>query len=782
MTSILLATPYYPPSLGGVQQYVQNLARQLRSRHDYRVVVVTTASDGAERVRQDGDDGIIVHRLPAPGRVSQTPLGLGWTRAIRHIIRSEGIDLVNAHGPVPLFADAARRAAAGVPFVLTYHAGRMRKGRWLPDAACAAYERTVLAATARRADAMICASDHVVNEFPQLFAGRAAIVEPGVDLSVFAPAPLPAEPRIVFAGSLARTAGYKGLPDLLHVVARLAKEIPALTLEVVGGGSAEGEHRALADRLGIADRVTFAGQLGGEDLAAAYRRGRVFVLPTHFDNFPTVIVEAMAVGRPVVSTRVGAVPAVVADGKTGLLVDAGDIPALTGAVVSVLGDEQMAERFGSAGADAVERKLSWQRQADRTVEVFERARRRQRDTTVAVVAPYYPPKIGGVENYAANVARAVARQPSMRAVVLTTNPAGRRTTVGRDRDVPVVRLGTLLRLSNTPLNPVWPLQLRFWLRRLDVDLVNAHAPVPGLPDAAMLVAGRRPTVLTYHAGSMRKGTASTDLLITAYEKFVLPLLFARASETVAVSPASLAAWRPGVRLISPGVDPSEFTPGPRPSLRKPTILYVGRVDRSSAWKGIDVLLRAFALLEDLPAATLRIAGGGDAVADHRRTAERLGVGDRVDFAGVLRGAELVAAMQEAAVLVLPSLTSAESFGMVLIEAMACGTPVIGSAVGGIEYVVRDDATGLLTEPGDHEALAAACRKVLEDSSTADRLGAAGRREVLERYAWADLTDRYLTLFAEVAGSRRSATSARWSLRGRVRRATRETPMRRSTST
>ncbi|MFI6070469.1 glycosyltransferase family 4 protein [Actinoplanes sp. NPDC051343] len=373
MTTVLLATPFYPPSLGGVQQYVQNLARQLTARHGHRVVVVTTAGDGAGPSRADTAEGITVYRLPALARISQTPVGLGWTRAIRRVIRSEGVDLVNGHGPVPLFADAARRAAGRVPFVLTYHAGRMRKQALLPDAVCAAYERTVMAATARKAEAVICASEHVVEEFPRLFAGRAAVIEPGADLSLFAPAPLPPGPRIVFVGSLERTASYKGLPDLLHALAALAEAIPQACLEVVGAGSAEDDYRALAGRLGIAGRVTFAGHLSGEDLAAAYRRGRVLALPTHFDNFPTVIVEAMATGRPVVATRVGAIPTMVAEGETGLLVDAGDVPALTGALAAVLGDRQRAERFGAAGAATVAERLSWQRQADRTAEVFERA-------------------------------------------------------------------------------------------------------------------------------------------------------------------------------------------------------------------------------------------------------------------------------------------------------------------------------------------------------------------------------------------------------------------------
>ncbi|MET7694873.1 glycosyltransferase [Streptomyces sp. NPDC005483] len=374
-----------------------------------------------------------------------------------------------------------------------------------------------------------------------------------------------------------------------------------------------------------------------------------------------------------------------------------------------------------------------------------------RRRTIAVVTPYYPPKIGGVEQYTARIAAAVAATPDLRAVVITTRlDGGLRTTVTTENGVPVVRLGVWLKLSNTPLSPLWPLQLRRWLRRTAADVVNAHAPVPGLGDLAIAAAGRRPTVLTYHAGSMLKGepgSGAADRLIGLYEKAVLPRVFARARRLVAVSPVSLADGRPHAVRITPGVDTDRFTPGEPASRRPQTIVYVGRMDRSSAWKGVNVLVRAFArLAREFPHARLRLVGDGDALPDLKALAAELGVADRLETPGALSGAALTDAVRTAAVLALPSLTEAESFGMALVEAMACGTPVVGSDVGGIPHVVDDGETGLLVPPGDPDALAAACAKLLSDGDLADRTGAAGRRAAEERYAWPTLTDRYLDLF------------------------------------
>ncbi|WP_329579012.1 glycosyltransferase family 4 protein [Kitasatospora sp. NBC_01250] len=743
--TVLLATPYFPPDTGGVEQYTWQLARQLRERHGYRVVVAATVGDGGAIGRHEAD-GLVVHRLPAPLRISRTRIGAGWRAALGALIREEQVDLVNAHAPVPLFADAAARACGPLPFVLTYHTGRMRKGDPLGTAVCSLYERTLLAGTVRRAGELICSSDYVRADLARLFAGRAVTVSPGVDLARFAPSPLPGEPRILFVGSLERATAYKGLPDLLRVLGELARRVPGVRLEVVGDGSAAAAHRRLAYRLGVAHLVRFSGRLTGDELVAAYRRSRVLALPTHYDSFPSVLVEAMACGRPVVSTRVGGIPSLVAEGESGLLADPGDLPALTTALAAVLTDDPLAGRLGAAGRRLAAAELSWERQADRTAEVFARALSRRRRRGVAVVAPYYPPKIGGVEGYAARVAGAVAADPGLRAAVITTNTAGRRTTVTVEDGLPVVRLGTWARLSNTPLSPLWPLQLPYWLRRLGIDVVSAHAPVPGLGDLAVALSGPRPTVLTYHAGSMAKGQRGVDQLIGGYERLVLPRLFARAGALVAVSPVSLAANRRGAVRIPPGVDTERFTPGPPAAERPPTVLYVGRMDRTSAWKGVPVLLTAFAQLADQPRARLRLVGDGDAVPELRAEAERLGVAGRVEFTGALTGAPLVAELQHAALLVLPSLSSAESFGMTLIEAMACATPVVGSRVGGIPHVVDDEVTGLLVEPGDPQALAAACRRLLTDAGTAERFGTAGRRHVVEHYAWPGLTRRYLALF------------------------------------
>ncbi|MGN6132579.1 MAG: glycosyltransferase family 4 protein [Nocardioidaceae bacterium] len=379
-----------------------------------------------------------------------------------------------------------------------------------------------------------------------------------------------------------------------------------------------------------------------------------------------------------------------------------------------------------------------------------------RPARVALVTPRFPPDVGGLEGYVGRVAATLQESGRYDVTVVTTG-ASRRTTREVWRGVPVIRLGTWLTVSNTRLNPLWWRQLRRLLDRLDVDVVNAHAPTPGLADLAAFTAPV-PVVLTYHAGSLVKGGHPVDVLLRAYERHVLPRVFAGSAELVAVSPTARAHATGRAHLVPPGVDTSVFTP-PETSLREPRVLYVGRVERSSRWKGLPVLLEAMASLRDrAPGVRLGVVGAGDDVASLQRLAERLGVGAVVDWYGAAEHRDLPAFYRRAAVTVLPSTTESESFGMTLVEAMACGCAVVGTRVGGIPFVVREGVDGLLAEPGDAGSLAQALAAVLTDPARAAALGAAGRQAAEERWDWRHLEERTMRVLDLAMG--RQATDRR----------------------
>jgi glycosyltransferase involved in cell wall biosynthesis len=369
-------------------------------------------------------------------------------------------------------------------------------------------------------------------------------------------------------------------------------------------------------------------------------------------------------------------------------------------------------------------------------------------TKVLLVAPRFAPDVGGLESYVSWVARTVRDEPGWDVSVLTTHP-GRGDRHDVVDDVPVHRLGTLATLSNTPVHPGWALRVRSLIRAAAPDVVNVHAPVPGLPDLAVLSRHGVPTVLTYHAGSLVKGGSPVDPLLRAYERHVLTRVFDRATALVAVSPVA-STWATGrATMIPPGVSTVLFSPGLAPRERR--LVFAGRLERSSRWKGVHVLLEAMAALP--PDVVLDVAGDGDDATWLRAEAARHGVAHRVEWHGLLDPTALAALHQRATATVLPSLTESESFGMSLVEAMACGTAVVGSRVGGIPYVVDEGETGLLVEPGSAPALADALRRLLDDPALAAQLGKAGRVAAETRFDWAHRREQTLSVLASTAGVR-----------------------------
>ena len=131
-------------------------------------------------------------------------------------------------------------------------------------------------------------------------------------------------------------------------------------------------------------------------------------------------------------------------------------------------------------------------------------------------------------------------------------------------------------------------------------------------------------VLTYHAGSLVKGDHPVDGLLRAYERHVLPRVFARCAELVAVSPVSMAHATGRAQLVPPGVDCTTVHPARDRGAREPRVLYVGRVERTSRWKGLHVLVESLVRLRELvPGVRLDVVGDGDDVAGTcRRRAER----------------------------------------------------------------------------------------------------------------------------------------------------------------
>jgi glycosyltransferase involved in cell wall biosynthesis len=371
---------------------------------------------------------------------------------------------------------------------------------------------------------------------------------------------------------------------------------------------------------------------------------------------------------------------------------------------------------------------------------------------VLVATPWLPPRGGGLERYAFETSRDLARR-------------GHEVTILGHSELPIeearegvrlVGVAPRLRLSNTPLGLTIAREAKRRLRGGPHDVASVHTPVPGTAELVALQARRAgvPFALTYHAGVLAAPPGALTLAARVHRLAGERWMIARAASRIAVAPYVAQRVFRGREcvVVPPGVDADRFSPAGEPVPGR--ILFVGPVDRAYAWKGLATLVEAFEILSaSAPDAHLRLVGRGDLEAHYRARLAMNNLADRFSIAGRVGDAQLVDEYRAASVVVLPSTSPAESFGMALAEANACGRPVVGRDVGGIPSFVRPYENGLLAPPGDAQALADAILEILADASLARKLGERGREKVLAAHRWDAIGARTEAALAQAAAQR-----------------------------
>jgi len=333
-------------------------------------------------------------------------------------------------------------------------------------------------------------------------------------------------------------------------------------------------------------------------------------------------------------------------------------------------------------------------------------------TILHLYKDYYP-VLGGIENHVRMLARLQARRGHQVGVLACSQDG--RTTVEHREGVRIVKAGRLLTLASMPISLRQPLLLR----REIPDVVHVHAPYPLGAVANWLIGPTAAaTVITHHCDIVRQRR-----LLKGYAPLLRRVLRS-ADGIIATNPQYLrtSLWLRPVRerctIVPLGIDVP-----PRPPRRSDgeTLLFVGRL---RYYKGVDVLLRALPLF---PRGRLVIVGDGPMRLKWQRLALELGVGARVLFTGEVTDTALAGHYAAADVFVLPSVNRAEAFGMVLLEAMAAGLPLISTELGtGTSWVNLDGRTGRVVPSGDPGALAAAITELLADRSLREEMGRAAR--------------------------------------------------------
>lgn len=364
MNVIHIFKDYYPPTTGGIEQHMNLLCRRLAGT----VNVTVLAPSRSWRRVEENLDGVRVIRVPEFGRFASVPL---CPTAPIELSKAKP-DIVHLHFPNPMGDLTQLAGAAGVPFVLTYHADIIKQKAFLP------VYRPVLKHLFNKVSKIIFSAEENITSDPIIAPHRnkCVVIPFGIDTEAFGldrqeckEVPLLREqmngPMVLFVGA-ARY--YKGIDVLMKAMGSVRGN-----LVLAGRGTDAPSIKSLAAEMGVAGRVRFYGEVSDSQLRVLLHSADIFVLPSidRCETFGIGQLEAMACSKPIVSTDLPTgVRSVNRHGITGLVVPPGEPDELAGALNKLISNPSLCAEYGIAARSRVEREFSADQMVSKTVEVY----------------------------------------------------------------------------------------------------------------------------------------------------------------------------------------------------------------------------------------------------------------------------------------------------------------------------------------------------------------------------------------------------------------------------
>jgi rhamnosyl/mannosyltransferase len=359
------------------------------------------------------------------------------------------------------------------------------------------------------------------------------------------------------------------------------------------------------------------------------------------------------------------------------------------------------------------------------------------------VGKYYPPYMGGIETHLHALCGELRRFMDVRVLVANTDSSSKTECID---GMMVERTGAVCTLASAPLCPGMVSRIR----NSDADLIHIHLPNPTAV-LAYLASGRKGNlVVTYHSDTVRQTVLGT-LFNPIQHRFLR-----RSQAILATSPdylessSVLGEHRARCHVVPYGIGLEDFARSDAAQVSQLRQQYGDRlvlaVGRLVYYKGFEVLIEAMVNVDG----RLLLIGDGPLRAKLAGLAAALGIADRVVFLGALQNRETIPFYHAADVFVLPSVARSEAFGIVQIEAMAAGTPVVNTALdSGVPFVSRHEVTGLTVPPQDPAALAAALNRLLQDDQLRAGYGKAARLRAQTHFSLEAMTSQTRAIYTSV---------------------------------
>jgi len=393
---ILIITSSYPVSPGDFQgNFIEQQVKSLRDK-GYTIVILTPYIIGSNFFEKQ--ESITIYRFPyffpikyhrlcstsgmyfgfqksILGKLQTTPYVLALVFFTGFIIRKEKISLIHTHWIIPQgLAGSFWRLITGIPHVTTSHVLDVTIAKQIPVL------KILIEYVLKNCDSITVNSNYTKGQLDQYnhFSHPISVIPMGFNnQKIHSAAPKfnkDSKISIIFVGRLII---WKGVDTLIYAINHIKDIYPGIELIIVGDGPERLRLETLVMNLELKKIVRFTGKVSDDTLNKFYDLSQIFVLPSKphegivMEGLGVVLLEAMASGVPVIGSKTGGIPDIIADGINGLLVPPGDPEALASAIMKILNNHELAEKFAQEGLRTVKERFSWDKISDQFIEIYQ---------------------------------------------------------------------------------------------------------------------------------------------------------------------------------------------------------------------------------------------------------------------------------------------------------------------------------------------------------------------------------------------------------------------------
>ena len=358
------------------------------------------------------------------------------------------------------------------------------------------------------------------------------------------------------------------------------------------------------------------------------------------------------------------------------------------------------------------------------------------------------PYTGGVEKYALNLSQELIKRGHSVKVVCADEPKSDLTEID---GINVQRLNYIGKISNTNIT----LGLFFALLKENFDIIHTHFPSPWSADISMIISflKRKPLILTYHNDVVKTG--KLGVLTEVYNLVFLKLLLKRSAKILITQPEYinrskyLYKYKNKIEVIPNGIDTKIYF---QKNINKipNQIFFLSILDKYHTYKGLDCLIKAIKIVKTkIPDIILIVGGSGDMIKNYKFLAKKLELEKNIEFRGFIESNKLIDLYNQSELFVLPSTGIQEGFGIVLLEALACGTPVIATNIVGIAKEIKDNKCGIIIPCNDAKKLAQAIIRIIKNINLQKKMKIKGKLLIQDKYDWSKNVKMVENLYLEV---------------------------------